>query len=547
MNDTHNKKRPRDDEQDGALDEDDPSTSASLIHALAQEWGGFIQASVDMSKDDPTSAILETEAYKQVISRYENCQKVIEVAHLSYDLFNKRLCPNSMQLVDQLNSPLVDELVNVVGKVSVDCFPKNKRHPQFVNQYLFHLTRNGSLRAWRFLMALPFPPVYAIKANNIPHCISIALRWNQLELFQFFIATFPQYHWSFRVLEQLPEWGQDKAFLAYWAIRPPGACDQPAVDLLIRKCAANRCIESQRVLLQEMNDLPNYNPDLRFYSHFKNDDDTRFLQAYFDHGVHLVKNGFQKALESFRLPYVVWYMEHYPELDPWRNHRGLGHERVFWRYDAQAPILDYLLTIKPPPRSTTDLQWLLHSQFTDPFVTGALGEVCRKHLGYSPNSIELGQMEHLPTVLVTALGQAVIKAMMSKLTWLVDTVGVPWQPMTDRILGWLICFPSFPVLDFFRQRGLVVPVNLEPVIKASLRRESFNYQIDHYLDKNSIAFVDRLVELGGDLDSLTEFFSFSKNNQLQANLHYLNKIGVPIARIQVPQLVAEGKLRPSCP
>lgn len=535
-------KRPRDDDE--SLD-----TTASTQHpfeAIARKWGGFVEAVYDCSDDDPAErarVAAATLPFQTVIEPLERFQKVIEVAQFAHTLYTVERKDDSGQPVAALNSPLLDELVKGVAGVTV-----GKRDSTFVNQYLFQLSRNGALKAWTFLLKLPFPPQFPFKANNISHCIEVAARCGKIELMQYLVQAFPQYRWRLSIQEQLPAWKQDDAFLAYYALRdldlPIGEND---MGHLIRQCAVHRCMNSLHRLLQDLPDPSQFDPDflVSWQSLFDEDGDVRPLQAFYDHGVHLIQRSYKQAIESDRLVYVKWFAEHYPQVDPWSLLHGLNY--VFWRFASQAPVLDYLLTERRPANLATS--WELGALFRALLChasDGILAEVCRKHLDYLPNPIQLQSLPSVPPDFAKAVTGSILGKRYQKLKWLISDVGVPMHKMDNQIIGTLMFTADYAALDLVLQLGFVIPENLLEAMHRFFDLENRHHGISGIIDvtTSKAEFLKRLFELGADPASLNKAVDWFRDCKVDHWMRFLFKAGVPAAVFQVPLLVAEGKMKP---
>lgn len=529
--------------EDGdALDTD--TDALDPFEAIAQKWGGFVEAVFDCSDDDPAErarVATATVPFQTVIEPLERFQKVTEVAQFAHTLHNAERKDDSHKPVAALNSPLLDELVGAVAGVAV-----NKRDSTFVNQYLFALSRNGAIRAWKFLMALPFPPQFPFKANNISHCIEVATRHGKIELMQYLVQVFPQYRWRLAIQEQIPMWKQDDAFLAYYALRDPDLpIGENDTGHLIRQCAIHRCMQSLHHLLQDLPNRSEFDPDFLvcWQSLFDVEGDVRPLQAFYDHGVHLIQGSYKQAIESEQLVYVKWFAEHYPLTDPWSLTRGLNYG-FFWRFASQAPVLDYLLTERRPANLATS--WELGALFRallSHASDGILAEVCRKHLDYLPNSISLHSLHAVPPEFAKAVTDSIRGKRYGKLKWLISDVGVPMHKMDAKITGTLMFTADYTALDLVLQLGFIIPQNLLEAV-----RYFFDGELHHHgfflIKTEKVEFLKRLFELGADPSSLNGAFYDARDCKLDYRMRFLFQAGVPAAVFQVPLLIAEGKMKP---
>lgn len=499
-------KRAREDD-DPLQTDDERKDPREEDKVLATRWGGWLQNLQDMVVDDWRTEALKTAVFVEAIQAMEQCENWAAVATVAMRLRGK-------SVVDQANSPLLDELVNATETIDTEEDLED-------NQYLRTLAATGTNKSWTFLMSRKYPPILA----DLKGCLRTALERGNLQTMDFF--PFP---WKPQYARFALQNGRDFAALRYLQ-KGDGLADVMNSywypKRLIVAAASNSCEDTVDWLLQRPVTLVHKRLVAEFLEEHCFIDDLAFrskttmLQKMVDFGVD-VKESFSECIESSDpVKTAAWFLTTYPDLDPWQG-------RDYYQ-ECHAAYLAYLLVHRPRnPREYEEM-------FTSHLRCGA-GFGILKLLWTHANTPAFRARFVSDQVMQGLILNAMSECEPEVMAFLLDDVGCGMSTHPEQIIAFLLLIDRDCMTQVCFDKGLVIPADCSVVLAAVDRVASWQRGYGY---PSPALLRSILFDRGGDPASCTPYLLTSASTwSFRRGLSLLNA-GVPVSFPDVARCVSE--------
>ncbi len=505
-------KRARDD--DVAESDDDERKDTDEDKVLANRWGGWLQNLQDLVVDDWRTEAQKTAVFVEAIQAMEQCDNWIAVRTVAMRLRGTRV-------VDQANSPLLDELVKATDAEDTQEVEDN--------QYLRTLAAKGTDKSWSFLMSLKSPPILA----DLKGCLRTALEHGNIETMDFF--PFP---WQPQFARWALQNGRDFAALRYLQ-KGRGLADVMNSSWYPKQAivtaASNSCEETVDWLLQRpvtlihKKRIAKFLEEHCFIDEVARRSDTKMLQALVDFGVD-VKESFWECIEaSDRVKVAAWFLTTYPDLDPWV-------EEPLQYQEHHVSYLAYLLAHRPREPDDHELAFYTHLRSGSSVVvlkllwTYANTPAFRARFAAAdPND---QGVQSLIRIVVFERGPDVME-------FLLNDVGYGMSTHPEQIIALLLLAGRDYMTQVCLDNGLVIPTDCSAVLQAMDRITSRNRGYDYPMGPS---LRSTLFDRGGDPASCTPYLLTSASTWRFRKCLSLLEAGVPVSLPEVTERIREGMI-----
>ncbi len=510
-------KRAREDDDPLQTDDDERKDGRDEDKVLATRWGGWLQNLQDMVVDDWRTEALKTAVFVEAIQAMEQCENWIQVATVAIRLRGK-------SVVDQANSPLLDELVNATkANAEVDAMEEDDFED---NQYLRTLAATGTKKSWTFLMSRKYPPILA----DLKGCLRAALERGNLQTMDFFSFPWkPQYaRWALKN-------GRDFAALHYLR-KGDGLADVTNSywypKRLIVTAASNSCEDTVDWLLQRPATLVHkrriakFLEEHCFIDELARRSDTKMLQKMVNFGVD-VKESFWECIESpDPVKVAAWFLTTYPDLDPWQEEPHHYEER-------HIPYLAYILRHRPRDREDHQLAFQTHLRCGS--SVGIL-KLLWRHANTPAFRARFVSDQVMQGLILNAMSECQPEVM----AFLLDDVGCGMSTHPEQIIAFLLLIHRDCITQVCLDKGLVIPVDCSVVLAAVDRVTSWQRG---YAYPSPASLRSILFDRGGDPASCTPYLLASASTWSFRRCLPLLEAGVPAPFPDVARCVSERVVR----
>lgn len=508
--------------QSETIDEELPADEPLIDPA---RWGGWLQNIAELDDEKTVKESVSASKVYRTLRCIDQAVSAFQVMHTAFDLQRDR---DPLRTADQANSPLLDQLVAAVDKMPLHATTS----PEFLNQCLLALSKRGSVEAWRFLLTRSVPPTHL----DAKGCIEAAVCNGQIELLRLLYPLF-QKRWTTKSLMDALQSGQEEVFFWWYELRPVEDIKirRPEVLALLDVCmelkcprALQRLVDDQLIAFHELHGWYTRGLIRRLF-HVKDDSQQQnalqCLQIVRDAGAY--GEEFYREVINAGIPYIQWHRQHYPNARPFpyiSGHLGnvspatlsfLMQEGLFGRVD----LLDGFG------------QLLTETTTRDPLKLTKL-QLFWDKLDRLPNRQSLADAEIIPDELIQCLRRAIFDNSLAVLEWLIDTVGMPFLRISNRVLSFLVCSGAHDSYWFLKSRGLVVPVDCTPVFTLLFSTDD-RYTLFGGGIRPAVKFIrEVLFKEGGDPSLITPLFKealqHSPHRYVCASAEIYALCGVPL-------------------
>lgn len=500
-------KRARED-NDSALD--DERKDANDDKVLATRWGGWLQNLQDLVVDDWRTEAQKTAVFVEAIQAMEQCENWIAVRTVAMRLRGTRV-------VDQANSPLLDELVKATDEEDTEEVEDN--------QYLRSLAAKGTDKSWSFLMSRKYPPILA----DLKGCLRAALEHGNLKTIDF--LPFP---WQPRFAHWALQNGRDFVALQYLQ-KGHGFGDKTTIPLIVAAASTscqdtlNWLLKHPVTLLHKQSVAKGLENETVCVEQLVHRSDTKILQALVDFGVDVKESFWECATASDPVKVTAWFLTTYPDLNPWveePRHRGQYQ-------DTDVPYLAYLLAHRPREHDEHELAFVNHIRYGSTVAILRLLWTYANTPAYRSRFATAHPNEGLQSLILIVVSERDPAVM----EFLLNEVGYGMSAHPEQIIALLLLVQRDCMTQVCLNHGLVIPTDCAAVLQAidqiMLRNRGYEYP-------TGASLRSMLFDRGGDPASCIPHLLTSASTWRFRKCLRLFEAGVPVSFLEVAQRIREG-------